>query len=312
MKKKASLLFSILLLLAACHSEKKGTDNTDSLKIGYIPSTDILPYIVAQQKGIYDSLKLNLKLIPMESEINRDTLFSQKRTDGSILSPIEAFMQQEQGIPAVPTFTNEGLYYIVASNDSTFTKPEQLREKSLSVTRKSAYNYFADKVLDELEITQDDINKPELSREPLRMQMLENGQIDAAVLRDPYVSKALQKGCKVLLSSSSCPITLSVTAFSDSILNTKENDIKKLIIGYNLAVQYMNKHHKNEWFDKAASAAGLNGLSQELSAFKKASELSTTETQEIIQWMQEYDILPISFSEYQVNRAIVNDIEQTK
>ncbi len=310
MKKKASLLCSILLLLllAACHSGKKEKDYTQSLKIGYIPSTDILPYVVAQQLGIYDSLDLDLKLMPMESEKNRDTLFQQKKTDGSILSPVEAFTQQKQGIQIVPTLTNEGLHYIVASNDSNFTKPEQLKEKSLSVARASSSGFFADKVLEKLEINQDDINKPELNNGQLRMQMLSNGQIDAAVLRDPYIANAVQKGCKVLLSSSSYPIILSVTAFSDSILNTKKEDIKKLIIGYNLAVQYMNEHPQEEWLTKAASTAGLYSIAQKLPSFKKTSKLSVAQTKEIIQWMLENGFLPKSYSKYRMDNSVIDQI----
>lgn len=309
MKKKASLLSGILLLLlVACHSGKTETDYTKSLKIGYIPSTDILPYVVAQQQGIYDSLGLDLKLMPMESETNRDTLFRQKKTDGSILSPIEAIIQQEQGTRIIPTLTNEGLYYIVASNDSNFIKPEQLKERSLSVVRGSASDFFADKVLEKLEIGQDDINKPELSKESIRMQMLSNGQIDAAVLREPYVSEAIQKGCKILLSSASYPVTLSVTAFSDSILNTKEEDIKKLIAGYNLAVQYMNKHPQEKWLAKAASAAGLYRITRKLPSFGKTSKLSDAEMKEMILWMQEKELLPKSYSGFDTNHPAVNHI----
>jgi len=309
MRKKAVFLcYIFLLLLTACHSGKEETDYTNSLKIGFLPSTDILPYVVAQQLGIYDSLNLDLKLMRMESERNRDTLFQQRKTDGSILSPMETFTRQKEDIEIFPTLTNEGLYYIVASNDSNFTQPEQLKEKCLSVARESVSGFFADKVLATLKIGPDDINKPELNDESIRMQMLANGQIDAAVLRDPNASNALQKGCKILVSSSSYPLTLSVTAFSDSILNTREEDIKKLIIGYNLAIEYMNSRPQKEWLGKATSTAGLYGASLQLPPFKKTTQLSVTNAKDMIQWMQENGILPVSYPINYNSHPIVNKI----
>lgn len=311
MRKKTALFCSILLLfLTACHSGKEETDYTNGLKIGFLPSTDVLPYIVAQQLGIYDSLNLDLKLMQMESERNRDTLFQQRKTDGSILSPIEAFTQPKQGPEIFPTLTNEGLYYIVASNDSNFTKPEQLKEKCLSVARGAVSGFFADKVLAKLEIGPDDINQPELNNESIRMQMLANGQIDAAVLRDPNASNALQKGCKILVSSSSYPLTLSVTAFSDSILHTREEDIKKLITGYNLAVAYINSHPQKEWLAKAIPAAGLYGTSLQLPPFKKTARLPLAHAKEMIQWMQENGLLPASYPIHYHSHPIVDKIHK--
>ena len=309
MRKKAAFLYSILLpFLAACHSGKEETDCTNGLKIGFLPSTDVLPYIVARQLGIYDSLHLNLKLMRMESERNRDTLFRQRKTDGSILSPMEAFIQQKQGTEIFPTLTNEGLYYIVAANDSNFTRPGQLKGKCLSVARESVSAFFADKVLAKLGIGPDDINKPELNDESIRMRMLANGQIDAAVLRAPNASDALQKGCKILVRSAPYPLTLSVTAFSDSVLNTREEDIKRLIIGYNLAVEYMNSHPQKEWLGKVAPTAGLHGALPQLPPFKKTARLSAAHAKEMIQWMQKNGLLPLSHPIGYDNHPIVNKI----
>ncbi len=311
-KQTLLLLYSLfLLLLASCHSEKDDADYTNSLKIGYIPSTDIFPYLVAQQQGIFDSLQLDIKLMAVESEYERDSLFREKKTDGSILSPMQATVQQIAVIPIVPTLNNLGLSYLVAAHDSTLTKLSQLSEKTVSVVRGSAQEFFADKVIEKLEIELDEVNKPSISTESLRLQMLTNGQFNATVLRDPCASMAVENDCKILASSASYPITLSVTAFSDSILNSKKEDIQKLVIGYNLAVQYMKEHPKGEWLAKTVRALGIDSLSHKLPSFKKTSGLANKEVEDIVIWMKGKNMLPESYNKPRINHSVVNETRKS-
>lgn len=297
---KQKLLFPLCMLLlsigTACHRETKEPDYADCLKIGYLPSTDVLPYVVALQQGICDSLGIKVRLVPMLSEENRDTLFRQAETDGSILSPIEALLLQKQGCAAIPAIANEGLHYLVASNDSNLVRMEQLQEKCLSVAHYTASEFFADKVLERLGIDEDHINKPTLSTDTLRLRMLVNQQIDAAVLRAPFIPEAEEEGCKVWASSRSYPALLSVTAFSDSILQTKGEEIRKLLIAYNAAVAYMNGHPQETWLPQAASAAGLPATLPKLAPFREASVPSQPDMEEIIRWMQGKNMLPTPFA----------------
>ena len=93
-----------LLLTTACRTAEKKTEPEpdNALKIGFVPSAEALPYMVAQEIGVYDSLRLQVRFVPMADTNERDTTFIRHATDGILLSLAESCRMQRKQVDIVP------------------------------------------------------------------------------------------------------------------------------------------------------------------------------------------------------------------
>ncbi|MBF0953231.1 MAG: hypothetical protein HXK18_06865, partial [Alloprevotella tannerae] len=76
-------LLLLVLIFAACAPKKKSQDATSSpsLTIGAMSSMDFLPFAVAQETGIYDSLGLKLDFVHCFSANDRDAALKAGKLD---------------------------------------------------------------------------------------------------------------------------------------------------------------------------------------------------------------------------------------
>ncbi len=278
-----------LLLTTACRTaEKKVEPEPDNaLKIGFVPSTEALPYMVAQQIGVYDSLQLEVRFVPMADTYDRDTTFIRHTTDGILLSLAESYRMQQKQVDIVPAFTVSSGYFLVIPNDSLFTSLRQLKEKTVGLQLYAGEHQFIDKVLQRIQLSTEEINLINIGNARTRLQMLTGGQLDAAVLSDPQAVLALGDSCRVLASSADYAGDYTVIAFSDSILGSKQEEIKRLINGYNKAVDYMNKQPESQWVRTAFARMGVavDSLCPKHAPFVHAAAVSAKATSDVQQWL---------------------------
>ena len=92
------------------------------------------------------------------------------------------------------------------------------------------------------------LNIPQINNIRVRLDMILQNQIDGGVLPEPYSSFCIGKGCKLISKISEIKDSHEMFALiiHDSVLINRESEIKKLISVYNLSVDYINSHSKNE------------------------------------------------------------------
>ena len=260
MKRLPYLFLIIAFWAAACSKETKKTEvkaakaeDSASLKVALVPISATLPFYVAQQLGIYDSLKADIKLIRYGAAIDADTAFANATVDGMSTDVVRAILLNNK----------RELYFVMAlENKYTLITPHDLRlknvkERLIAMTRHSAVDYIVDKSLATAKYGPEDANKVQINNLVIRLQMLQNTQVDAALLPEPYAQLPLVVGDRAIISSSDLSICTDGMIFSKESINKKEDQIRILIKGYNLAVKYMNSHPYNEWSKYAAKHFGL-------------------------------------------------------
>lgn len=285
-----------LLLTTACRTAEKKTEPEpdNALKIGFVPSAEALPYLVAQEIGVYDSLRLQVRFVPMADTDERDTTFIRHATDGILLSLAESCRMQRKQVDIVPAFTVSSGFYLIASNDSLFTKLRQLKEKTVGLQLYAGEHRFIDKVLQRIQLSTEDVNLVNIGNERTRLQMLTGGQLDAAVLSDPQAVRALGDSCRLLASSADYAGDYAVVAFSDSILGQRQEEIKRLVIGYDKAVDYMNQQPESRWVRAATARMGLpvDSLCPGHAPFVHATAISAKAVSDVQQWLDAKELLP--------------------
>lgn len=239
-------------MLVACRHEQKQQSITPqeqaqkdslALKVALLPTVDCFPFYYAKERGIYDSLQLNVVLSTYQAQMDCDTAFVNHRVDISHTDLIRAALLQSKGTGLYVIMKTDGEHQLITAKSKRIRNIKQLKERMIAIARHSVTDYMSDIVIDSANLGSYDVYRPQINDIALRMDMLCNNLVDGAFLPEPYATAAYRKGHKTLFSSRntrkqlSCMI-ISYEAMKDENCNKKT---KKLIEGYNLAVRELNK-----------------------------------------------------------------------
>ncbi len=306
MTKRATLHQALAFcLLCGCRHKTEKTDG-DTLTIGFLPTIDILPYLVAEEMGIYDTLGLDLRLVELETTLQRDTLYAQQAIHGALLSTAEMLQHNAEGGRMVPTLTHPGLLVLVATNDSLIQKPADMKYSCIAVARASVGAYFGERVRNRWKFDEDDVAFPSIMNDTLRSRMVRGGQVEGAVLPYRFLTASLQDSVRLLARSDDFRAPLAVTAFPDTTLVQRKEEIQKLIVGYNRAVSYMNEADIAQWLPQSMAALFPVDSLELLPKFVPSQVLAPNYAAELLRWMAENDMVSQKMvSSYKPNTTVV-------
>lgn len=297
-------LFSLFFfLLAACHHGKESKTTSvasterQPLSLGVMSTLDGLPFLVAEKQGIYDSLGLNLTIIQFNSSNDRDASFQSGHVDGIVTDYPSAAVLQAYHNNLNIIMKNEGYFCFIVSRESHINQLKQLKEKNIAVSRNTVIEYATDQLLKKAEISTKTVNKPEIGQIPLRQQMLQYSQIDASFLPDPSASIAMNNGHKSLISTQELGINMTGTAFSKKAIKKKSEEIKLLVQGYNLGVEYMQMHPLKDWKQVLTDIGvpdNLTGLIA-LPLYKKATLPLEKDIDSAVNWLKAHKRVPTTY-----------------
>lgn len=241
------LTFMMSLLFGLCDScsqtDGSAADNDSTvLRLAVLPTMECLPFYYADSTGIFDSLGVNVRLITFKAAMDADTAFQRGYADGIVTDLVKACLWQGAGDTAHVAMVGELRMWIVTAPKARLLKAESLKEKIIGVTRHSATDFFTDKVLASVKLHDIDLNKPQINNVWLRTLMVDQDQIDGAVLPEPYASEAVARGAKRLNGTADMGVeNLMCVLFGDSLYRVRNGDIEKIREAYDKAVVAMNK-----------------------------------------------------------------------
>lgn len=249
MKHYISFLLSILML-ASCAPKQEAMlsvqeDNkADSLAlhVALMPTLGCLPIYYAQQTGITDSLKLDIKLLRYSAQMDIDTAIVKGHTDIAYTDIIRAIRLSDSSYIS-PFLSVYEPITLVAPKGKRISKIHQMSEKMIAICRLCATDYWCEKMLDSAKISQDSIYRPQINDVKLRSKMLCTGLLEGSMLEEPYASWAIKEGNKILFRTQKNSFEFAVWAITDSLKNDKRKiaQVRKFVTLYKTAVEKMNK-----------------------------------------------------------------------
>lgn len=298
--KKYSLFSVALLIWGLLLWSCKGNSNKDntiySLKIGAMASMDYLPYLVAEEVGIYDSLGLDLDFVKFFSPNERDAAFRSGQIDGTIIDYSGAAMQHAQGLGLSLIAKHDGFFELLST--PTMATFEEMQSKSIGISRNTVIEYSCDRMLEANNIKETDIKKVEVNKIPIRLEMVLSGEIEAGIFPDPFISIARSKGCHSLGSTKDLGIAVTGMMLSEEAIQHKAEAIKLLLVGYNEGVKYIQQHPRSEW--KRVLIEELM-LPEELldsivlPEYTLATMPAKEEIEKTLSWLHQKELIPVEY-----------------
>ncbi len=286
------LMIAGTIFLAACGGG--GREEAAKLTIGIMPDVDSIPFIVAQEKGFFKEQGVTVELVPFKSALERDSAMQGGKLDGAVSDVLAAAFARDGGFDAVVGSLTTGSYKLVAGRNETTATVEALKDKEVALSKNTVIEYLTDRMLAENGLAPGDIRKVVIPQIPVRMEMLTNGKIAAAVLPEPLATVAVKNGARVLAGSEQMGADIGVLVFAARAANGKEGEIRALYRAYDKAVDYIAAQPLESYLELLIAKGGFPDSVRGalvLPAYKKAALPERRDVDAVVKWLYAKNLL---------------------
>lgn len=284
---------------AACAAPKENPDTAgekpmQTISFGAINSVDVIPIIIAQEKGYFEKEGINVDFQAFKSAKDRDAAFQSGNLDGIICDEIAITLYQNADLDVKITGITDGNFMLIASPASGIKAIADMKGKSVAISEKTSIEYTLDTLLEMNSIDPKSVEKAMVPAIPTRLEMLRTDKVDAALLPEPFSTLAIKEGGILLGSANDAGIYTSITAFTKEAIDAKGNEIKAFYRAYNQGVDYANSTPISEYEDLIIKTVGypedMRGKI-ELPKFRKNALPEEGDLQSVINWAEKNNLL---------------------
>jgi NitT/TauT family transport system substrate-binding protein len=264
------------------------------LNFGAMASVEIIPIIMAKENGYFEKQGITVNLQTFKNSKDRDAALQSANLDGIISDEVAVALYQNAGLGVKITGLTDGNFVLIAGPNSGIKSIEDIKGKSVAISEKTVIEYTFDKVLEKNSLDPKDVKKSIVPAIPTRLEMLRTGNVDTALLPEPFATLAVKDGGVVLGSANEANIYTSITAFTQQSIDNKSSEIKAFFKAYNEAVDYVNNTPISKYEDIIIKTVGypqdMKGKI-ELPKFRKNILPAEADIQSVIDWAKKNNLL---------------------
>ena len=277
------------------------TARLGTLKVALLPILDTFPYHVAEHKGYFKDVGLDVEIVPVGSGLERDQLMQAGAIDGMLNETTSAanFNRDKQQVVIIAAARkatpNYPLFRLLAAPGSGIQSPSGLAGIPIGVSKNTIIEYVTDRLLTAAGINPSDITKKSVPVIPERYQLLLQGQLKAATLPDPLAKSALEAGAINIIDDTRFPeYSISVLTFSTESLKNKPESVKAFLRAWDKAAGNINEAPENYRNLLLKSIRVPKNIQQtyRIPPFARREVPSETQWDDMMKWMVTRDLLP--------------------
>jgi NitT/TauT family transport system substrate-binding protein len=230
------------LAAVGCAAPSAGGSTGGKLRVGLLPIVDVLPIYVADSEGYFKAQSLDVELSLFASALERDAALQAGQLDVELNDLVSALLLNKDGSsirvirlsyrgnPKMPMMT------IVAGPNSTIKTPADLKNVEIAISGNSVIEYATDQMLTRAGLAPSEIKKLEVTKIPVRTEMLAQGKVQAATLPEPFTSLALAQGARRIVDDGQTGIGCSVITARKATIDKSASQLKGFLAAYQQAV----------------------------------------------------------------------------
>lgn len=230
--------------LSRAEQAKRKTEDSLALKIGVLPTLDCLPIYVAKEHCLFDTAKADIRLKTFKAQIDCDAALAKGSIEGCVTDIVRGQCMLRKGMPIEYTAATNAYWQLISNRTARIKRTSQLNDKMVAMTRYSATALLADLAISEAKLKSENVFQIQINDVALRLQMLQNNEMDAMLLPEPQATVARLHRNPVLLDSRDKGLRLGVVAFRSNALADKRRREQHAVFvkGYNAACDSINQH----------------------------------------------------------------------
>ena len=245
------LVVEASILVGCAPEEKKEESKEDGVKkvrLGVMPSTDNIPFLVAHKEEFDKKNGVEIELEMFKSAPDRDAAFQAGKVDGVISDLVGLAIYLEGGMD-VKTVAAPYDQFDLLSGDKTIKSVEDLREKEVVFSKLTGTAYAVDMMLKDKGLLMSDIKVTEIPQVPARLELLKNNKAAAAILPEPFITMGKTKGMHVVSSTRDLGINPFAIVFGSDFIKNEKSSIQGMFDAYNEGSAYIAKNEPSEFLD---------------------------------------------------------------
>ncbi|MCL1997781.1 MAG: ABC transporter substrate-binding protein [Turicibacter sp.] len=259
---KKMFLLATLLVFVACGNAGGGvggasaTEGEMTLTMALMTSLDALPIFMAQERGYFEDFGLTVNMYTFSAARDRDIAFqANDNIDGLVFDFVALSIYNEAGIEMVAAASSLGLASLIGADGvETF---DDLPGATILISRSTAMEYIMDRSLQAANLSHDEVNIEEVPSLPTRLEMLLNGQAQAATLPEPFATIARESGLNTIATTRTLDINPFIYAFRREVVEEKNAELQAFFNGVNAAVDFMNNSPREDFIDALIDIVGF-------------------------------------------------------
>ena len=282
--KKIFYVIISLVLLSACGQSYEETKRLNrqqrreamrkdsaALKIAVMPTLDCLPMYVAEYEQLYDTLNGGVRLKPFKAHIDCDTAIMRQRVEGTVSDLVRALRMEKRGTSLRYVAVTNGSWQLITNRNSRIHQLKQLDDKMIAMTRFSVTDMLSDMIVDSVKLRDEHVFRVQINDLDVRMQMLQNNEMDALFFSEPQATMARMAKNPVVLDTRKMDLQMGVLVFREKEMRRPERhkQLDLFVKAYNAACDSINKkgvkYYRNLVMEKChVSSAVVDSLPKNL------------------------------------------------
>jgi NitT/TauT family transport system substrate-binding protein len=270
----------------------------DKLKVGVPSLPDALPIKLAIFKPIFKENRLDVKVVPFNSDREARNLLSEGSIDAVLCDLPTGIILTNGGSVAQITRNvlrsnpYRPMFAIVASPKVSVQDLTELKGKTIAVPKGASFRFYTEYFFRRDYVSFDNVILKEVEDLSQAWNLLYRGKVSAATLRTPYTEVARAKGLTFLADDRTLP-WMSVLLFSQSAIKSKSDAIKRFLFSFEQSVLALNL--QSEQYRVVLQEKG--GIPPEVRKkfpmpfFEAANAPAKSEVEPVLEWLVEKGLL---------------------
>ena len=232
----AVFLATMMTFTVGCGTKNTASETSNgnlSLKIGIMPAVDSAPILIADKKGYFEELDLDVDVQVYTNAMNRQSALQSGELDGAMTDVIALVNNVENGFDIKVTTSTDGVFPFLIKKGFEEKKDIKAGMMEVSVT-----NYLSDRSLGD----KYNVEKVYINEIPARLEMISKGTLDMAVMPEPMASQGELNGLTKKLIENNDAFSPDIMVFTGKAINNNEKAIKLFHEAYNKAVEEITRN----------------------------------------------------------------------
>ncbi len=288
------LVLLILFSTVGCQKE----ENLEEINFGVMSDVGAVPFLIAEKEGFYEEAGVDVNITVFRSALDRDTALQTGNLDGAMADMLTILFYKESGMDFKMTSSTYGNYRLISSPNLTKKNFSALDSPQVGISSNTVIDFSTDLVISKLGMD-DKVEKVAIPQMPVRLEMLYENSLDGSTLPEPLAYTAKFQGGEVIGDTEELNLYPGIVIFSSDILDEQSQTLVKFYEGYNMAVEYLNKTDKNEFYDYLVEELGFSENikdSFEFPEFTKREAPDKYTFNTVYGWMLEKDLIKEKYS----------------
>ena len=184
--------------LSKAERERLFREDSAALKIGVLPTEDCLPIILAKELGVYDTRGVSVHLRRYNAMSECRIALQDSLVEGAVIDSTLMSLLNKDGEWLHSGLSTDMTWQFLTAKKARISRLEQLTDKIIAADSHGESHRLAEQAIDSLLKKGQLVFVVQVEDLNIRLNMLNSGNVDAALLPEPFATKARRQGAKVI------------------------------------------------------------------------------------------------------------------